>query len=261
MNRISLPCFAFWLTVPTGGLVGFFLARQGFGESFGKEFGGKFTCGFDTVAFAVCAAVIVAAFAIYAVSLRRFAAGRVPWLRFLQPRLNIARVFATAVGWGTLVLLGAAVGGGAASWKVITAAAILAAYCGSVELVAAYAQSQTLRKFGAVAWAFSVVAVGGCGALAVISFAAHGIAAISPWVSVWILLWVSFRSIYCSLLLSKRIAAETANQLAVQLQRGVLLLQGAIITGLIANQAGAIGFIVAMVLLSVCNFLDKRRRN
>jgi len=241
LRRIS-----FWLTVPTGALVGFFLAMQ--------EFGG----GFDVPAFAISGGILLVILAAYTISLRRFDAGRVPWLRSLQPRLSMGRILCATGGWGAWVLLGAAAGGGIAAWEIIAAAAILGAYCGAAEIISVRAKTQTAQKFGSAAWAFSVVAIIACAGLAVVSFSTHGVAAVSPWISVWIFLWVSFRSIYCSLLLRKRVNPEIARQLAVQLQRGVLLLQAAIITGLIQTQTGAIGFVVAMLLLSVCNFLDKR---
>ena len=225
---------AFWLTVPMGAMVGFFLARE--------KFGG----GFDVSAIAISGAILLAILAAYMISFRRFGMGR---------------ILCTAGGWGVWVLLGASAGGGIAAWEIIAAAIILGAYCGTVEIVAVQSESQIPQKFGLAAWAFSVLSITACVGFAVVSFSTHGIAGVSPWVSVWITLWVSSRSVYCSILLRKRIAPETANQLAIQLQRGVLLLQAGILTGLLQNQTGALGFVVAMILLGVCNFLDKRSKD
>ena len=225
------PRIGFWLTVPTGVLLGFFLAME--------KFGG----GFDVPAFAISGGILLAILTIYIISVRRSRA---------------ARILCTSVGWGVWVLLGAAVGGGIVAWEIITAVVIISAYCGAVEIVSVRSEAQTSQKFGLASWAFSVVAITACAGLAVISFCTHGLAAISPWVLVWITLWVSFRSIYCSVLLRGLVRPEISRQLAIQLQRGVLLLQAGIMTGLIRSETGAIGFVVAMVLLSACNFLDKR---
>lgn len=231
------PRLAFWLTVPTGAMVGFFLAMQ--------EFGGRSK--FDVSGFVVCGVGFLVIVAAYLIFLRRGG----------EAGSRIGRVVCVAGCWGALVLLGAATGGGLTAWEIIAAAVILGTYCGAVEIVAVRSEAQMSQKFGAAGWAFSVIAVTACVALTVISFSSHGFAAIPPWASVWITLWISFRSIYCSTLLRGRVNPQVARQLATQLQRGVLLLQGGILTGLIRSQAGAIAFVVAMGLLSACNLLDK----
>ena len=224
---------AFWLTVPMGALVGFFLAKE--------KFGG----GFDASAFAVCTLILPAILAAYMISLRRFGMGR---------------ILCTSGGWGVWVFLGAAAGGGVTAWEIIVAAFVLGAYCGAVEIVAVRAELQTPQKFGLAAWAFSIVSITACVGFVVVSFSTHGLTDVSPWISVWIFLWVSFRSIYCSILLRGGVQPEISRQLAIQLQRGVLLLQAGIVTGLLQNQTSAIGFVIAVILLSASNFLDKRSR-
>ncbi len=233
MNNLSR--IAFWLTAIPGILVGFFLARQ------------EFNCGFNVPAFAICGGILL----------------WMPWLWCLQSRLSlsIGRIVCITVGWGVWVLLGAAAGGGIWAWEIIAAAVIIGVYCGAVEIIAARSETSTSQKFGLSRWPFSIVSVVACAGLTVMSFCMHGLMAVSPWALIWITLWVSFRSIYCSTLLGGLVRPEISRQLAVQLQRGVLLLQGGILTGLIRSQTGALGFVAAMFLLSACNFLDKRSRN
>jgi hypothetical protein len=139
------------------------------------------------------------------------------------------------------------------------AAIYIGSYVAATDMVAQRAYVNTSdglghRRVGSLAWWPVVVATLALGLVGIACWR-QGTAG-GTWLTLWLTFWLVVRTFYFSNTVRNWSNPDWIGMVAWQLFRGVLLLQGAILTSLLPPLGGMIAFAVVFVLFPVTNLLS-----
>ena len=113
------------------------------------------------------------------------------------------------------------------------------------------------RRVGSLAWAPAIVAGAGMG-LVVVAFWRQGLTTSGTWLTLWLIVWLVSRTLYFSNAVRNWSNPDWIDQVAGQMLRGGVLLQGAVLTSLLPPLPGLAAFAIVFVLFPLTSLAQRK---
>ena len=113
------------------------------------------------------------------------------------------------------------------------------------------------RRVGSLAWAPAIVAGAGMGLVGV-AFWRQGLTTSGTWLTLWLIVWLVSRTLYFSNAVRNWSNPDWIDQVAGQMLRGGVLLQGAVLTSLLPPLPGLAAFAIVFVLFPLTSLAQRK---